>query len=70
MRDRLQHLSALESLNNKDNPSYMQWFDIRLHRWLVDWLLRDGRTEMAKYIAKEKNIEVEYFSFLFEHYRS
>lgn len=65
MHERLLHLSALESFPGKGDSSFVQWSDTRLNRWLVDWTLRNGKTELAKYISREKNIEVSDFKSLY-----
>lgn len=57
MRERLQHLGAVENMTS-NGPEFTRWADTRLDRWLVDWSLRNGKERTARKIAKEKNIEV------------
>ncbi|KAI0642593.1 CTLH/CRA C-terminal to lish motif domain-containing protein [Trametes meyenii] len=66
MRERLQHLGAMEELESISTPEFTQWADVRLDRWLVDWSLRNGKEKTARMIAAEKGIEklvdIELFS--------
>ncbi|VDC00119.1 unnamed protein product [Peniophora sp. CBMAI 1063] len=57
MKDRLQHIGIAESLELADDPRYARWEETRLDRWLVDWLLRNGKEATAVDIAHEKGIE-------------
>lgn len=57
MRERLQHLSAIESMQSTNSPEFSRWADTRLDRWLVDWALRNRKEKTARQIAKERNIE-------------
>lgn len=57
MRERLQHLATIETMQTGSGPEFARWADTRLDRWLVDWALRTGKDKTAKRIAKEKNIE-------------
>ncbi|KAI8976668.1 CTLH/CRA C-terminal to lish motif domain-containing protein [Trametes punicea] len=57
MRERLQHLAAVEELESSDMPEFTRWADVRLDRWLVDWSLRNGKEKTARMIATEKGIE-------------
>lgn len=67
MRERLQHLSTMESLTSATSPEWARWADTRLDRWLVDWCLRNGKDSTAKLIAEQKGIEVSRFlDFLME----
>ncbi|CDO77084.1 hypothetical protein BN946_scf184473.g28 [Trametes cinnabarina] len=58
MRERLQHLGAIEILESPNVPEFTRWADVRLDRWLVDWSLRNGKEKTARMIAAEKGIEV------------
>ena len=58
MRERLQHLGAIEALESSNTPEFTRWADIRLDRWLVDWSLRNGKEKTARKIAAEQGIEV------------
>lgn len=58
MRERLQHLGTIESLQSTSVPDFGRWADTRLDRWLVDWTLRNGKGKTARKIAHDKNIEV------------
>ncbi|EIM89151.1 uncharacterized protein STEHIDRAFT_119889 [Stereum hirsutum FP-91666 SS1] len=57
MRERLQHLNALEELQTSNDPEYSRWADTRLDRWLVDWSLRHGKEKTARKIAQERGIQ-------------
>ncbi|KAJ7634752.1 CTLH/CRA C-terminal to lish motif domain-containing protein [Roridomyces roridus] len=57
IRERLQHLAAIESIPTTNDPEFGRWADTRLDRWLVDWALRSGKEKTARMIAKEKHIE-------------
>ncbi|KAF7316383.1 hypothetical protein MIND_00157100 [Mycena indigotica] len=57
IRERLQHLAAVETLPNANDPEFGRWADTRLDRWLVDWTLRTGREKTARMIARERHIE-------------
>ncbi|KAG5643634.1 hypothetical protein DXG03_000560 [Asterophora parasitica] len=57
MRERLSHLSTVETISTASGPEYNRWADTRLDRWLVDWCLRSGMEMTARKVAKEKNIE-------------
>ncbi|KAI0064381.1 hypothetical protein BV25DRAFT_1800895 [Artomyces pyxidatus] len=57
MRERLQHLNAVEDVQSPKDPEYTRWEDTRLDRWLVDWVLRHGKERTARKIAQEKGIE-------------
>ncbi|KAL0063318.1 GID complex subunit containing RING finger motif [Marasmius tenuissimus] len=58
IRERLKHLSTLESMSHSNTPDFTRWADTRLDRWLVDWCLRHGKEETARQMAKEKDIEM------------
>ncbi|KAJ7064914.1 CTLH/CRA C-terminal to lish motif domain-containing protein [Mycena amicta] len=57
IRERLQHLAAVETIPNTNDPGFGRWADTRLDRWLVDWTLRNGKEKTARMIAKDKHIE-------------
>ena len=57
LKKRLDHLDVVENLTNQDTPEFDHWSDTRLDRWIADWALRTGKTETAKCIAHNKNIE-------------
>ncbi|KAI0035485.1 macrophage erythroblast attacher isoform 1 [Vararia minispora EC-137] len=57
MRERMQHIKAVENMQATDDPEYSRWADCRLDRWLVDWSLRRGKEKSARRIAEEKGIE-------------
>lgn len=56
-RARTQHLQDLHDIPSLADVKYDQWSKIRLDRMLVDHLLRQGYTESAQQLAKEKSIE-------------
>jgi len=58
MRERCNHLSMIEDVQNSKDSEYARWVDTRLDRWIVDWVLRHGRERTARHIAQEKGIEV------------
>ena len=58
MRERLQHLAAVEDIESTTTPDFTRWADVRLDRWLVDWCLRHGKEKTARMIAAQKGIEV------------
>ena len=58
MRERSQHLAAVEVLQSETEPEFSRWADTRLDRWLVDWSLRMGKEKTAKQIALDRGIEV------------
>ncbi|KAF9445807.1 hypothetical protein P691DRAFT_805203 [Macrolepiota fuliginosa MF-IS2] len=57
MRERLNHLATIESIQSTTEPEFSRWADTRLDRWLVDWTLRTGKERTAKRIARDKDIE-------------
>ncbi|OBZ67635.1 Macrophage erythroblast attacher [Grifola frondosa] len=57
MRERLEHLAAVENVESANTPEFQRWADVRLDRWLVDWALRNGKEKTARKIAEEKGIE-------------
>ncbi|THH00874.1 hypothetical protein EW026_g1744 [Hermanssonia centrifuga] len=56
-RERLEHLSTVESITSANGPEFARWADTRLDRWLVDWALRNGKEKTARSIARERGIE-------------
>ena len=63
MRERLQHLTTAENIQNDSGLEYARWADARLERWLVDWALRSGKEKTAKQLAEERGLEVIHFFF-------
>ncbi|KAI0716452.1 CTLH/CRA C-terminal to lish motif domain-containing protein [Earliella scabrosa] len=57
VRERLQHLGAVEDIESSNAPEFTRWADVRLDRWLVDWCLRNGKEKTARMIAAQKGIE-------------
>ncbi|KAH9941578.1 CTLH/CRA C-terminal to lish motif domain-containing protein [Epithele typhae] len=57
MRERFQHLAAVENVESLTAPEFTRWADVRLDRWLVDWCLRNGKEKTARMIATQKGIE-------------
>ncbi|KAI0090385.1 CTLH/CRA C-terminal to lish motif domain-containing protein [Irpex rosettiformis] len=66
IRERLQHLAAVEDIESVRSPEFARWADTRLDRWLIDWTLRHGREKTARRIAAQKGIgtlvDIELFS--------
>ena len=60
IRERLQHLAAIEGVDSVLSPEFTRWADTRLDRWLIDWTLRHGREKTARRIAAERGIEVSW----------
>ncbi|CAE7092339.1 unnamed protein product [Rhizoctonia solani] len=58
LKQRLDHLSTLESAATTDQPEYIRWTETRTDRWLVDWALRNSRDETALTLAQEKGLEL------------
>ncbi|KAH7335466.1 CTLH/CRA C-terminal to lish motif domain-containing protein [Rhizoctonia solani] len=58
LRQRLDHLTTLESAAATDQPEYIRWTEARTDRWLVDWALRNSRDETALTLAREKGLEL------------
>ncbi|KAF2484100.1 CTLH/CRA C-terminal to lish motif domain-containing protein [Neohortaea acidophila] len=54
---RINHLQELHSIPTLADVKYDQWSRKRLDRLLVDYLLRQGYTQSAKELAREKNLE-------------
>lgn len=61
MRERLNHLSSVETFQSGNDLEFSRWADIRLDRWLVDWALRNGKEKTARKIVTEKKIDVCHF---------
>ncbi|KAG5351374.1 hypothetical protein C0989_006808 [Termitomyces sp. Mn162] len=57
MRERIHHLTIIETIATPGGSEYGDWADTRLDRWLVDWCLRSGMEKTARRIARDKNIE-------------
>ena len=58
MRERTDSLATFESLNFFTDPSYKVWADIRMDRWLVDYMLRSGRFSSATKHSHNKRMNV------------
>jgi macrophage erythroblast attacher len=58
LRQRIQHIAALETMTGTDDPNLDPWSNTRLNRWLVDWALRNDREETAKQLAEASGIGV------------
>ena len=56
-RQRLEHLHSLYQVPSLADAKYDEWSRIRLNRLLADYLLRNGYSESARALAKEKGIE-------------
>ncbi|KAL8997491.1 MAG: hypothetical protein Q9169_003271 [Polycauliona sp. 2 TL-2023] len=56
-RQRLEHLHNLYQIPSLADVKYDEWSRIRLNRLLADYLLRNGYSESARALAKEKGIE-------------
>lgn len=54
---RVQHLQELHEIPSLADVKYDNWSQTRLDRLLVDYLLRQGHTQSAKELAREKGIE-------------
>lgn len=61
MRERLQLLSSVESMQSIAGPDFDRWADTRLDRWLTDWALRSGKERTAKKLAQARGIEVGFW---------
>lgn len=53
---RIEHLEHLHEIPNLADVKYDAWSHVRLDRLLVDYMLRQGYTESARELAKEKGI--------------
>lgn len=53
---RIQHLQTVHDIPSLADVKYDAWAHVRLDRLLVDHLLREGHTESARALAKEKGI--------------
>ena len=56
-RKRLLHLQDLYDIPSLADVKYDEWSRVRLNRLLVDYLVRQGFSESAKALAREKGIE-------------
>ncbi|KAK5170439.1 GID complex subunit containing RING finger motif [Saxophila tyrrhenica] len=56
-KSRIQHLQELHEIPSLADVKYDHWSHTRLDRLLVDYLLRQGYTESAKELAREKDID-------------
>lgn len=54
---RLDHLEVLHDIPSLADVKYDEWSKVRLDRLLVDYLLRQGYTDSARGLAREKGIE-------------
>lgn len=70
IRERLQHLAAIEDVQSVLSPEFTRWADTRLDRWLIDWTLRHGREKTARKIAADKGIEVRCLSVQYVNLRA
>ncbi|KAH9973794.1 CTLH/CRA C-terminal to lish motif domain-containing protein [Lactifluus volemus] len=59
MRERCKHLAIIEDIQSSKDSEYARWVDIRLDRWIVDWVLRHGREQTARHIAQERALRQE-----------
>ncbi|KZT52377.1 hypothetical protein CALCODRAFT_487179 [Calocera cornea HHB12733] len=57
VRQRIEHVAVVDRVAGVEDPVYREYSRTRLDRWIVDWALRNGRTETAKQVAKERGIE-------------
>ena len=56
-RARLLHLQELFSMESLVDVKYDDWSRVRLDRFLVEYLVRQGYVESARALAREKGIE-------------
>ncbi len=56
-RQRIRHLQDLYEIPSLADVKYDEWSRVRLHRLLVDHLLRSGYGESARALARDKGIE-------------
>lgn len=54
---RIQHVQELHEIPTLADVKYDNWSQTRLDRLLVDYLLRQGYTQSARELAKEKDVE-------------
>ncbi|GJE85210.1 CTLH/CRA C-terminal to LisH motif domain-containing protein [Phanerochaete sordida] len=57
MRERLELLASVESMQSASSPEFDRWADTRLDRWLTDWALRSGKERTARKLAQARGIE-------------
>lgn len=55
-RARLEHLQELHEIRGLTDVRYERWAHVRLDRLLVDYLLRQGFTDAARDLAREKGV--------------
>ncbi|KAF3166279.1 GID complex subunit containing RING finger motif [Orbilia oligospora] len=56
-RKRVSHLNDLHSLSSLLEDGYESWSKIRLDRFMVDYMLRNGYSNSAKQLAQKQGIE-------------
>jgi len=56
-KNRLQHLQDLYDIPSLADVKYDEWSRIRLDRLLVEYLVRQGYTESARALARDRNVE-------------
>ena len=56
-RRRLSHLNDLYEMNSLADVKYDEWSAVRLDRLLVEYMVRQGYSESARALAREKGIE-------------
>ncbi|KAI8969207.1 CTLH/CRA C-terminal to lish motif domain-containing protein [Mycotypha africana] len=54
---RIKNLLEIEEVTSPTAPEFTAWCKTRLHRVIVDYLLREGLTGTAQRVAKESHIE-------------
>lgn len=57
MRERLELLASVESMQSVTSPEFDRWADTRLDRWLTDWALRSGKERTARKLAQARGVE-------------
>ncbi|KAL7408908.1 CTLH/CRA C-terminal to lish motif domain-containing protein [Mrakia frigida] len=57
MRPRLEHLSKVDEMGSMMDQGFEEYSEKRLLRYIVDYLIRTGRHEEAKGLAKSRGIE-------------
>ena len=55
-RRRLEHLQEIYSMESLVDVKYGEWSRVRLDRYLVEYLVRQGYVESARALAEEKGI--------------
>ncbi|KAK6350612.1 GID complex subunit containing RING finger motif, variant 2 [Orbilia javanica] len=56
-RKRVSHLNRLYSLSSLLDEEYESWSKVRLDRFMVDYMLRNGYSNSAQQLAKKQGIE-------------